>query len=290
MGSEKRHIAVTFILLALFATAKAEENKWLDDYHQPVGFTWDASAIVNTNYIWRGLYVGGLNLQADASVGYGGAFFNIWCNIGATDWKFNGFLPELDTSIGFSRWGLTVLFIHMYNFDRYSNGRRSRFFDFSDPEDGIGGVNTEFRIRYKVSSKLPLSILWCTRFWGRDGYFVEDVVAGEDTRVPKRKRAYSTYIELGYDFSLPWELVMPVRFAMTPWKSLYTWYEGDFAVVNIQVGLRRDWKLTDYCRLRVAGTLMLNPYAIDKENVKWDTGNPGRQRLNANLGVGIVFD
>jgi len=269
-------------MLAVNITARADEgNKWLDDYHQKVGFTWDASAIVNTNYIWRGLYVGGLNLQADASVGYGGAFFNMWWNVGAATWKFRELLPELDLSIGFSRWGLTLMFIHMYNFDTYSDGTPSRYFDFSDPEDGVGGVNTEFRVKYKVSSKLPLSILWCTRVWGRDGY---------NDATGKRHRTYSTYIELGYDFSLPWELTLQARLGMTPWKSLYTHFEGDFAVVNIQVGLQRDWELTDYCRLRVSGQLMLNPYGINKKNVQWNVGEPGRQKLNANLGVGIVFN
>lgn len=269
-------------MLAVCSIARADEgNKWLDDYHQKIGFTWDASAIVNTNYLWRGLYVGGLNLQADASVGYGGAFINTWCNIGPKSWEFKELCPEVDVAIGFARWGLKVLFIHMYYFDKYSDGTCTKYFDFSDPEDGIGGITTEFRIGYKVSSKLPLSILWCTRFWGRDGYFDD---------ASKRHRAYSTYIELGYDFSLPWELTLEARLGMTPWKSLYTDYKGEFAVVNIGLTLRRDWELTDYCRLRVLGQLMLNPWHIDKQNVQWDVKNPWEQKLNANLGVGVLFN
>ena len=269
-------------MLAVPATVRADEgNKWLDEYPKHVGFTWEADAFIHTNYLWRGIYVGGLCLQAEATVGYGGAFFNTWWNIGPTSWKFDALCPEVDTSIGFARWGFKVLFMHMYYFDTYSDGTASKFFDFSDPKDGVGGVTTEFRIGYKVSSKLPLSILWCTRFWGRDGYNTPD---GE------RHRAYSTYIELGYDFRLPWELMLEARLGMTPWKSFYTGFKGDFAVVNIGLTLHRSWKMTDYCSLRVMGQLMLNPWHIDKDNVQWHPKTPWDQRLNASVGVGVLFN
>ena len=48
------------------------ESRWLDDYSQPVGFTYSAQATLNAAYLWRGLYVGAANMQASASVGYGG--------------------------------------------------------------------------------------------------------------------------------------------------------------------------------------------------------------------------
>ena len=50
------------------------ESEWLDDYSQPVGFTYSAQATLNAAYLWRGLYVGAANLQASASVGYGGLY------------------------------------------------------------------------------------------------------------------------------------------------------------------------------------------------------------------------
>ena len=284
MDYKHRIIAVCGIVMLLCsvnAAGEEGESRWLDEHPKHVGLTWEASAIVNANYIWRGLYVGGLNVQADANVGYGGAFVDVWWNVGADNWKFGGFLPETDISIGFARWGLKVLYMHMYYFDTYSDGTPTKFFDFSDPKDGIGGITSEFRIGYKVSSKLPLSILWCTRFFGRDGYFDS---AGA------RHRAYSTYIELGYDFRLPWELTLEARLGMTPWKSLYTGYEGEFAVVNIGLTLHKDWKLTDYCRLRVSGQLMLKPWHIDKKNIQWNAGYPYEQRLNANLGFGVLFN
>ena len=241
----------------------AEGNKWLDEYPKHVGLTWGADAQIVGNYLWRGLYVGGLSLQADANVGYGGAFIDLWGNIGPNSWKFNKLGPELDVSVGFQRWGFKVLCMHMFYFDGWEN------------------VTSEIRVGYKVSSKLPLSILWCTRFWGRDFYDGED---GE------KHRAYSTYIELGYDFRLPWEMMLAARLGMTPWKSLYTGFKGEFAVVNIELKLSKVWQLTDYCGLQAHAQLMLNPWRIDKENVKWDVGNPWDQKLNFSLGVGVVFN
>ena len=32
-----------------------KQNKWLDDYSQPVGFTYGVNAKVNAAYLWRGL-------------------------------------------------------------------------------------------------------------------------------------------------------------------------------------------------------------------------------------------
>lgn len=285
----RKVVAVTFMVFAVCSLVKGAEpvapeaekphTQWLDTFPKHVGFTWNAEMGVMANYMWRGMYVGGLSFQAAATIGYGGAFFSTWWNVGATNWKFDALCPEVDLSIGFARWGFFILLMEMYYFDTYADGTPSRFFDWANHD--IGGVTTELRLGYKVSSKIPLSILWCTRFWGRDGYRMPD---GE------LKRAYSTYIELGYDFNLPYDLVLQARLGMTPWKSGYTGFVGDFAVTNIDLTLRHDWQLTDYCRLRVFGELMFNPWRVNKENIKWDVAYPWNQRLNANVGMGVYFN
>lgn len=255
-------------------------SRWLDDYPKHIGMTYNADIATHANYIWRGLYIGGLNLQIDGSIGYGGFFVDSWWNIGAANWAFTSFYPEVDTSIGFSRWGLTILFQHVYYFDCYKDGTRSRFFDFSNHEPGGGGITTEWRLRYQVSSKLPLSILWCTRTFGRDGYYDEK---------DELKRAYSSYLELGYDFALPYSLTLETRLGMTPWKSLYTNFEGDFAVTNISGKLVYRYKLTHYCTLHADAQLMFNPWRVDSNNIQWKSSDPSQQRLNLNLAVGVTF-
>lgn len=274
--------------------AQGEKSRWLDEYPKHVGLTYNVGVDVAANYIWRGMYAGGLGVQPDFRVGYGGLYVDLWWYIGTTDWTFQktpnnarvkGFNPEVDVSIGFSRWGLDIKYMHMYYFDNYSNGNMTHFFDFKDPEDGVGGVTGEWRIRYQVSSKLPLSILLCTRTWGRDGYFVEHE---DGTRT--RKRAYSSYIELGYDFRLPWELTLAARVGMTPWKSTYTGYQGDFAIVNVNAKLIRSWDIADRCRMNVFAELMLNPYDISRSS--WDkeyTSVAGGRQCLWNVGCGFYL-
>lgn len=247
-------------------------SPWLDDHPKRIGLTYGANATITANYIWRGLYVGGLSLQASANVGYGGLYADMWWNIGATDWAFSGFNPEVDITLGFARWGLNICVLHMHYFDH------TPFFCFNNAAPGQPGNTTELRAGYRVSSKLPLSILWCTRFTGRDGYITDD---------GKLRRAWSSYLEVGYDFALPYQMTLAARVGMTPWKSLYTGYQGDFAVTNIDLRLMREWALSPHCGLIVMGQLMLNPRHITKDNLRWNVRHPGEQRLNANLSVGI---
>ena len=242
-------------------------------------FDWSASATLTSNYIWRGLYCGGPSLQADATVSYAGVFTNVWWNIGATDWTFQRLNPEVDITIGFSRWGLSIYYIHMYYFDRYTDGRPSRFFDFSNHAPGGGGTTGEWRLSYRVSDQLPLSILLATRTFGRDGYINEQ---GE------LRRAYSTYIELGYDFALGenWELA--TRLGMTPAKSLYTGYQGNFAICHIGLKLQKNWQLATSSKhtttISAFAHLMLNPWEVNKENLILPIQNADGQKLNLAVG------
>jgi len=127
--------------------AYAEESRWLDDYNQHIGLTYNAQATVQAAYLWRGLYAGAFNMQPSANVGYGGLYLDMCWNIGTTDWSFTEFLPEVDLSLGFSRWGLDIYLLYIHNFD-------CGFFDFSNYIDR--GNRLELDVRYTVSSKLPL--------------------------------------------------------------------------------------------------------------------------------------
>ena len=109
-------------------------------------FSWSANALIASNYIWRGLYVGGPSIQLDATVSYAGVFANVWWNVGTTDWTFTGLNPEVNVAIGFSRWGLSVYYLHCFYFDRYADGTMSRFFDFRNNVQG--GTTGEWRVIY----------------------------------------------------------------------------------------------------------------------------------------------
>lgn len=228
-------------------------SKWLDDYPKKVGLTWGASLEAHANYIWRGLRVGGLCHQGIANVGYGGAYVEAWWNVGATDWQLKGFLPEIDLSIGFNRWGVNAYFIYIDHFN------------------GVENASGEVRLKYTVSSKLPLSLFIATRPCLKDHYFNDK---GE------KVRAYSTYFELGYDFAIPWDLTLAARVGFTPWKSLYTGYNGDFAVNNISMTLTKAWKVKSFMDVNVFAAIMTNPWMISYE-----------QRQGQGLSAdGLMFD
>lgn len=289
-------IACIIILLPLQVHAS---NETTPDKKQM--FEWSASATLTSNYIWRGLYCGGPSLQADATISYYGFFANMWWNVGASDWAFSAFNPELDLSIGFSQWGLSIYYIHIYYFDHYADGSPSRFFDMQNHAPGGGGTTGEWRIAYRVSDRIPLSILVGLRTFGRDGYYVDPAhpqqmvdasYAGEKVL----KRAYSTYIELGYDVDLKKDWMLNLRLGMTPAKSLYTGFAGDFAICHIGAQLTKTWALSNKPVTSKHGKtpyitafahLMLNPWQVNKHNLILPVANAGDQKLNLAAGCTV---
>ena len=257
-------------------------------------FSWSASALVTSNYIWRGLYVGGPSVQLDATVSYAGLFANVWWNIGAGDWTFSSLKPEVDVAIGFSRWGLSVYYLHCFYFDTYPDGTPSRFFDFRNHPRG--GTTGEWRVAYgypvytnQRGWTTSVNALCAFRTFGRDGY--NDETTGE------LKRAYSTYIEAGVDqtFGQGWSLA--ARLGITPAKSVYTAYKGDFAVALVGLKLNKGWVLGERReargdeamrragRLNAFAHLMLQPWQVTKDNLILPIGQAGGQKLNLAVGL-----
>ena len=260
-------LLVASMVMPMFGQVAEKQNK---------KFEWSANAMVTSNYIWRGLYCGGPSLQLDATVGYAGFYANMWWNVGATDWTFTALNPEVDVTIGFSRWGLNVNYIHCFYFDKYSDGTPTRFFDFSNHPRGGGGTTGEWRVSYRVSDKIPLSCLVACRTFSRDGY----VENGE------LKRAYSTYIELGYDFDLTQNWLLAARVGATPAKSLYTRFQGDFAVTMVQLKLTKTWQM-DYVTMTAFANMMLQPWQVTKDNLIKPIAETGDQKLNLAIGCSV---
>ena len=259
-------------------------------------FSWSASALVTSNYIWRGLYVGGPSVQLDATVSYAGLFANVWWNIGAGDWTFSSLKPEVDVAIGFSRWGLSVYYLHCFYFDHYADGTMSRFFDFRNNTQG--GTTGEWRVIYnrpvytnKRGWTTSVNGLCAVRTFSRDGYYAE--ARGEE----EWKRAYSTYIEVGVDQTWGQDWSLAARLGITPTKSIYTFYKGDFAVALVGLKLNKGWVLGERREargdeaMRRAGRLdafvhvMLQPWQVTKDNLILPIGQAGSQKLNLAVGL-----
>lgn len=287
-----RLLRVFFVicLLQIPFLAKAEKES---------KFSWSASATMTSNYIWRGLYCGGPSVQLDATVDYAGFYANMWWNIGTTDWTFTEFNPEVDLQIGFSRWGLNINYLHCFYFDRYSDGSPTRFFDFKNHPRGGGGTTGEWRVSYRVSDQIPLSILVACRTFSRDGYYVSIADGGyvDVSNIPvltgvALKRAYSTYIELGYDFDLTQNWLLAARVGVTPWRSLYTGFQGNFAVTMTQLKLTKTWEIRREARganVTAFANLMLQPWQVTKENLIRPIAEAGDQKLNMAVGCTVAL-
>ena len=244
-----------------------------DDYKKPVGLTYSAQAKIQTAYLWRGLYAGSANVQGDVSVGYGGLYADMWWNIGVTDWTFSTFEPEVDLSIGFERWGVNIFLLYIHNFD-------CRFFDFTNYPDK--GNRVELDVRYTLSPKVPLTLVWATRLAGADGYMND---AGDTIR------AYSSYAEINYTQALPLGFSLYGAIGITPWRSCYTFYQRHFAVQNVELRLRKDWSVTERCGMMLQGQITINPSALaaNKKSVEWHPDYPWEQAVNANVTFGVYL-
>ena len=277
-------------ILLMGADVSAEEKQSVEKVNK---LEWSAGATMTSNYIWLGLYCGGPSLQLDATIGYAGFYANMWWNVGATDWTFTGFNPEVDLMIGFSRWGLNINYLHCFYFDQYSDGTPTRFFDFKNYPRGGGGTTGEWRISYRVSDKIPLNCLVAFRTFGRDGYYEDASLQFSERPMGysleekgELKRAYSTYIELGYDFDLTQDWLLAARVGVTPAKSLYTRFQGDFAVTMLQLKLTKTWTL-DYGAMTAFANLMLQPWQVTRDNLIRPIDEAGNQKLN--LAVGCSY-
>lgn len=283
-----------FILVALMATLSAaaeNEIEQAESNTKQVEFTYEAGAELNSCYMWRGMYNGGLSFQPSFTVGYEGKHtslgFNVWGNIGSTDWVFNSetaFVPEIDLSLDFQFYGVTLGATHLY----YCDG--SNFFNWKDIEmvDAEGGTSqTEVHLGYDFSYLLDvnLRVNWYTNVAGADVNTIE-TTTGEDSVY----RAYSSYIEIAYTQELPWDLSLDFTLGMSPWASDYIYGNEKFAVVNICGKLTKEWEIGP-CTLDLYLQGAINPDGITKENAYISTSGYDKfvQKLTGCVGLGVWF-
>lgn len=265
---------------------------------QKVSFAYEAGAELTSAYLWRGQYNGGLSLQPEVLVGWDSehtAFrIGAWASVGASDWKFKKgltesedknpntyFVPEVDIEATFTFYGLTLGATHYY----YCDG--TNFFNWNKNLDvaSENSSQTEVMIGYNLGdlTNIGLYANWYTMVAGADCY---------ETEEGDLKRAYSSYIEVGYDFTLPFDITLGLQVGMTPWKSTYTGYEGGFAVNNVSGRIEKPFSIGDLCEISVFAQGSINTYKITKENVFIPAAGDDKlylQRLNGCIGVGLWF-
>lgn len=254
-----------------------------------LGLSLEAGADVVSSYLWRGQNLGGLSIQPSVTLGYQGVYVSGWWNLGAENWAFTGFYPEMDLTVGFDRWGAQLDFTHLYYFggEKFLAGNCDMTLDENSSHSTIelhAGLHLG-----DVLEKLPLSIDWYTTLWGGDGYMALDANGNEYL-----KRAYSTYIQIGYDIELPFGSVISARVGLTPWASTYTGYEevwtnaNTVGLTNLNLRFEHEFELP-HCTLAVFAEGMLNCYGIDKSNVVCPIADRSEQHLNGCIGGSLYI-
>lgn len=269
---KKTLISLLLLVSTVGSMVKANSN---------VGFAYDAGAELVSSYIWRGQYCSGLSLQPNLAVGYDGRISSmrvgVWGSVGATDWKFSDFYPEVDLFVNWNILGIQIGATHQY----YFGG--SPFFCWSSDElllqNEDASSQTEITLGYTLETLLgiPLYFSWNT------------MVAGYDFNPENDKRAYSTYIEIGYTQELPHDMYIGAVVGFSPWKSLYTDWDKDFAFNNISLCLGKEWNFEN-CSLDLYAMGAVNTCNISKENLfVSDPELKTTQKLNGTIGLGVWF-
>jgi hypothetical protein len=255
-----------------------------DRDYEELGLTFEVGADWVSSYLWRGQNIGGMAIQPMVTLDWKGLYVSGWANIGADNWSFEELSPELDITIGYDNFGLAVDLTHLYYFG-------------GDPYFGKGGFKAQEQTTGSTMEvhaglhlgdlieKVPLYLDWYTTIYGDDCYQDEN---GE------WKRAWSTYIEVGYDFELPLGMILGARVGIVPWLSSYSNYQEVWknaqtvAINNVNLRLDREFELK-HVFLGVWGEMMLNCYGLDKTNLTTTLENKGDQRLNWRIGASLYF-
>lgn len=268
-------LALALIGVGAFSyQAKAEEGT--------KGISLEVGADVVSGYLWRGYNLGGLSIQPSVTFGWNGLYLCGWANIGADSWRFEELSPELDITIGYDNYGVALDLTHLYYFggDKYFKGL--------DNPQNLSASTMELHAGFHLGDlveKVPLSIDWYTTMLGYD-----PIVDSEGNV----KRAYSTYIQLGYDIYLPLDIVLGLKVGFTPWKGMYSDYEDVWTngrtvgFNNLQLRAEREFELGKLY-INVWGEAMFNCYGVDKNNIILPIGEASNQKLNGCIGVGIYF-
>ena len=252
-----------------------------------VEFAYEAGADIVSSYIWRGQYNGGLSLQPEGLVGFdandGALSFRagVWASIGASDWKFQKglstyfdsegnevnpntmFMPEVDFIASFTAYGASIGFNEYYYCDDWSTHTSEIWAGYSfDHAFGVGAY-----------------INWYT------------IIAGADIIETTNKQAFSSYLELGYDYTFEdLGLTLGAQIGLSPWESpLYG--NEKFACTNISLKINKEWEF-DVVTLDLYAQGSLNPDGIDKTNVFIPEAGDDKlycQKLNGTIGLGIWF-
>ena len=278
----KKVLVLVAAMMAVVLSAKAE-----------VEFAYEAGADLVSAYLWRGQYNGGLSFQPEGLVGFDANDGNIefragvWANIGASDWMFKKdglvipdvynpntqFMPEVDFIASVSAYGASL----GYNAYYYCN----------DGSNHTSELWVGYNFSHFFGEYAGAYINWYTTIAGGG-----DLKPAPTLQNPLGEvQAFSTYIELGYDYTFEdYGLTLGAQVGLSPWESPVYGNEK-FACTNLSLKVNKEWEF-DKFTLDLYALGSLNPDGINKENVYISAAGDDKlynQKLNGCIGVGVWF-
>lgn len=185
-----------------------------------------------SSYVWRGMKCGNAAVQPTLGVSMGSFTLSAW---GSTEFRNEN--NEIDLALEYELKGLTL---SVTNYFEQSEEEPFNYFDYAAHSSGH---TFELGAAYTFSEKVPLTVSWYTVFVGND--YREN-----------NKRAWSSYCELSYPFSVK-GVDLAIEAGFTPWEGMYA---DKFNVVNIGLSATKELKITRSFSLPISGKIIANPY------------------------------
>ncbi len=251
---------------------------------QAADFAAELNLSLQSTYLWRGQYLGGLTFLPDVAIGFdtdNTAFrVGVCSELSASDWKFTKgtwdadgnydgtfFHPELDVYGEYDFYGASVY----ANFYQYFWPQESGPYDASSHQTEVG-------VGYNIShfTGIDLYANWYTIVEGDDYYTDSD---------DNQKRAYASYLEIGYNYTFEEQgVTLGATVGMSPWAS-DNYCNDKFAVVNVSARIEKEWEF-DKCTLTLFGEGAINPDMAYKVNQAKAAGEPCDYAIyNSNAGI-----
>ena len=200
-----------------------------------------------SSYMWRGVAIAGTSIQPSMKLTTGDFSIVAWgsVDIAGKGYKEINFLSEYN--IGNFTVGL---------YDYWWNGEGA--FDFLNFDKDSGSHVLETALAYTFGFGLKLK--WSTIFAGASDKFMGDN--------GKLKKAYSSYLEVGYSFKIQ-DVDLMAMVGVSPWRSnvmhtkAYPYATDGLAVTDISLKATKAIAITDKFSLPVFGHLAFNPATED---------------------------
>ncbi len=202
-------------------------------------------ADIVSGYVWRGVWESGACIQPVMTLSAGNFSATAWGSVdfAATSYK------EMDLTLAYALGPVTFSLADLY----WEGGAGARstisrnYFRFGADSPH----RVEAGVAWCISPEAPVTLAWNTVLFG-----AADVNAAG-------KRAYATYIEASYPFTVK-TVGMKAGVGVVPWNAVGTYgIDRDFYVQNVFVSAAKSWEILKSMQLGIFTSLSWNPAAED---------------------------